>query len=404
MTRKNICINDSLVLDENSIWYISPEYQMLVEVNRVNGNIRNLWDLPKRYSHRHLVKNENHLYIFPYIGSRDVLDFDLDTKIFKVIPIQNEILSESENECRLYGSVRYRDSIFAFGEKPFIFQFDIKSKKFTIHRSVIEALGNCKFPYYFWRSGYVENNLLIIPLYSAPMVLIFDMNSGRCKIKDLDVKNSSYGFNCIDFDGEDYWLSVVGNGYRVVRWNKENDIIKTIDVKNVDTSADDIPFYGVFCSDGFTWLLPAKSDMAFKINHNDESIEECLGIPAVNVSHLTNDWKHNYMNCTKINSYKFLSINLELQKIVEVDTHNNKVNVMSIKIPNALHRVIHNIEIAQMRRMLKKMENLEEYYYNIKNYLDIINDFKWNQEVLKKASKIKMVGKNIYQHIDKVYF
>ena len=283
MVKKNICINDNLAWDANSIWYISPEYQMLVKINKKTGNISSVKDLPMRYAHRHIVKYNKHIYMLPFNKSREIIAFNIISKQVEMIPIPNELFLDKETDCKFYGSARYKDSVFVFGELPIVLQFNLANKKCVIHRGIEELLSGRKYPYYFWRAGCVEDNLLVIPFYVAPMILIFNMENGKCEIKEIDEKKSTYGINCIDFDGVDYWMTTVRNGYQIIRWDREMNIAEKIMVKETVTSDDDVPFYGLVCSNRAVWLMPAKSDMAYKLDCDSRKIE-ILDVPAMKVN------------------------------------------------------------------------------------------------------------------------
>ena len=394
----NISINDNLIVYNESIWYVAPEFQMLVEVNRNNGSVCYVCNLPGIYSHRHIARFGENLYLFPFNANSEIIEFNIIDKQIKTIKKTNKPNSRNANNSKIHHSLNHKQSIFAFGDLPLIPPVNVLTNEVFVHKEILNELTGCEYQYYFWRACYAEDNLLVIPFYSAPKILIFNMDNWECKVVDIDTEEKTYGINCIDFDGKDYWLSTVRNGYHILRWNRAKNTIHRIKIRESSMPEEDIPFFGLTCYGEDVWLLPAKSNYAYRIGP-DNKINKLSNIPALDAKDLKNDWKFNYMNCIKFREDCILSMNIELQLLIEIDMCNGNVKETHINIPYSVKNEIKKQIKRQMINHIKRNDAYKENEYGeIKAFICCIRGI--NNSV-KKVTPAICAGQRIYSHIVK---
>lgn len=218
-------------------------------------------------------KVENYLIFSPGMAE-EIAIVNLEDESITCIPLKkvNYICKEKQGEIKFWNIIRYQKSVYLLGVTyPAIIKLDMSLGKVEyitdwleeVEKNIKEDDTNGYFS-----DGYVINNgVAIIPVSCMNAVLELDLETSRTQLRKLNITMSGIG-GLSTVDGENIWLT--GKGYNTNRlscWNRQNGIIREIQLADLDESLID-PFYAPICTDKKVYLMPISAPHIYEVDIN----------------------------------------------------------------------------------------------------------------------------------------
>jgi hypothetical protein len=205
------------------------------------------------------------VYFAPF-RANEIAEYDIQKKTMTYITYNN-----IKFDTNFVGALNYKRYIF-FTPSMYkaIMRLDTESKEIDFFDDWLEHLSRLitdEKQYFFSIPLRVTENTFMFATCGTNAVVEFNMETLKSKVYEVGQKG--YKYNCICFDGKDYWLSPFYNG-PVVKWNPDVGVIKEF----TDVVGSDQSFRSIVFSEGYVWLFPNYSKQTLKINVKTNEVFE----------------------------------------------------------------------------------------------------------------------------------
>ena len=208
-------------------------------------------------------------------SANEIAEYDIKTGLFKKINFAKPKIQTHTDYWinKFIIAIQYKTWIFFIGcLYPAIIRYDINSGRIDYFSDWVESLSkfvNDPDDGYFVQKPCINGSVFAVAASNANAVLMFDMQTCTGKIYEVGGSKCNYAGMC--FDGSNYWLAPRDDG-PIVKWNPKTKEYKEFSDFPKGYVKCRYSFQGIAYVNGYVWLLPSMTNIALKINVQDENI------------------------------------------------------------------------------------------------------------------------------------
>jgi hypothetical protein len=255
------------------IWFINW-YNMLYKYNKQSKKTEYVGTIAGQNAgaYRRMVANNSKLYFTPILDDGTFV-YDMNEKNFEKIDFKD--ISKCDCKAKFIYTVNFKNfTYFIPYQFPAIVKLNAGTNDVEYFSQWVDEVSKLKekeLPTFFSGFCMVDAEIVFI-IQGANSIMIFNMETGICEVKDVGEKSMRYTSIC--FDGQNYYLSSHYENY-VVKWNRETNKTLKIELPSSFSRKKNIhgSFFIKYLNDHI-WLFPVSANNAYKININTNEITE----------------------------------------------------------------------------------------------------------------------------------
>jgi len=255
---------ENLVEEGNNLWFAASGFNALFKMNNQTWKAEYMGSFPNHGLNAKGIislstQNGGKLYFAPY-SDNVFYAYDLQNQSFETLPIDIDTGKEVPN-YGFFSIVSYDNYIFYIGCRfRGIVRYNTKNGETTCcdewANKADELMDAQDWKSKAEKRAYfayvcVVGNKLYCPLLYAKTVLVFDMDT--CKYELYELNSNIKGFRDIAYDGTSFWLAPQSDGQYLVRWNKTGNKIQEYEAP-IDNHKG--VWWGIAIGNNFALYLP----------------------------------------------------------------------------------------------------------------------------------------------------
>lgn len=323
---------DCLVGDENKLWYIASRFSSLMEINRMTGEVKELFSLEKEGQYRSLIKDGNKLLLFP-AGAGRLWIYDIaDEKIISC-SIPKEVFYEGQNWSAKY--IRLGNCVYFNWESPVIVKYNLSDNKWQVLTEWRKWIPrDCQQENWFPNEAFFHDGFLYFQIGRSRLVLRLNPDTDEFDMLSLHIPKRVVSINNITFSNGELWMECQNNDNRASiyccrNWSScQCEKILELDI----ISNNSVKMFSIMEKLGDKLLLlPGSYDRAFLIHIKERKVYETEQYPVVSCDRLNSDWfsAFNYYKGLKLNK-KFLVVHSWTHQLIETNEDRDDVKRIPI--------------------------------------------------------------------------
>ena len=386
---------DNIVCDDSDIWYIAINTNMIIRVNRNNGETCVCATIPKykglAEAYRAIVKYRDLLILIPY-QAREICEYNVIRNDFKFYPLPKDTFTGEDRG--LFSHMLVEDTLYMYGPCPIIVKFDLSTKEI---RNIsgwdvdFEAVILNK-QFYFAENGFVmSEKKLALPAVANRMIILLDLMTEKMEYRLFqDIPEGELIDLVHPIDGE-YWLCPrKSRKPTIMRF--DSDLRK---IGEVELDLGDKPLEYPFCcmeySNGYVWLIPAFSDEGYKVDVNSLRVEKIHGLPCAGPRVLSRDGAYNYWCAHRETEEKLVMLHAYSQKIVTLDMLHGEIYTVDLHMSEEDKKALFEEKMSICTNSV-----IDERGFPLNEYVNFVGLMK---ELSCRREGIQEMGESIYSKV-----
>lgn len=327
--------------DGKRLWYITMNNNLLMEINITDGNVECLGSIPTNINnaaYRTLEFYQEKIYLVPYFANQ-LCVYDLAKKEFLFVKLLEK--SESQNHSLLMGHAIYNNKLIMWGNGLSVVFFDLKTKIgrcLKINNDLLDIDEKDKAV--FWKDGFVQSNILFIPIAHYSVLAVVDLETDEIKIIKYGNHKKYNLYQIFRHVDENLYFIVFDNEWKChimeCRANslESSEISVNLGLENIySNSTENIPFMWGEVINKKLILAPARAESFYIVDLDCWDAKRLDGLPVSKTKDRLkeNETFRNYSAGLSISEHEVALVHTATKKIVKIKD-NGKVELLNMKI------------------------------------------------------------------------
>lgn len=370
------CMYSSFALNENKIWYITRDDNLLMEVDIVSHTLECLGKIPNTQKgpciYRTLFYRNNCLYLIPY-NAEDIWKYDIGMKTFSAMDVLSDYSDIAGSDKKLYGILEYGNEVILYGLNSVVFRIDLEANAVKTYQ--MQHCPKSDISTWFMEEGFVYDDKLFLLVNSHLMVVVIDLKNSKVNYLNVDVDIADGIHQKIFRENEMLYYVTIDKKWKlhVVKMNLVDMAVIAHDtylceyMEKIDS--EHTPFQCGFIYDKKLVFLPGQQLVGYLLDLNTKQHEIKHFFPAINKEALEGMQKHsyNYFALIYLDSMGlYFSINWELKKMIFINPMNLEIQDFDIlykNIPenqyiNVINQIVDNSTVLYEKDRYVSLQDL----------------------------------------------